>query len=112
MNIYKKFLKSYKKNKKKVFINFEEKKYTYDFVFQKILILENGFFKSKILKSVGILSHNKIDHIILYLFCSKYNLMFIPFDPDVAIDDLINQIKISNCKDLFCNTEYKKKISK
>ena len=112
MNIYKSFLASYKKNKKKIFINFEDEKYTYDYVFQKISILEKGFFRSKILKSVGILSHNNIDHIVLYLFCSKHNLMFIPFDPDVATDDLINQIKISDCKDLFCTSENKKKLIK
>lgn len=112
MYIYKNFLRSFIKNKKKVFVNFEDKKYTYDFVFQKILILENNFFNSKNLKSIGILSHNKIDHIILYLFCSKNNLMFIPFDPDVATDDLIKQIKISDCRDLFCDSESKKKLVK
>ena len=110
MNIYKNFLISYKRNKHKTFVNFEENKYSYDFVFQKILFLERGFFKSKNLKSVGILSHNKIDHIIIYLFCSKHNLMFIPFDPDVATDDLAKQIKISDCKDLICSNENKKKL--
>ena len=39
MYIYKNFLRSFIKNKKKVFVNLEDKKYTYDFVFQKILIL-------------------------------------------------------------------------
>ena len=101
MNIYKSFLASYKKNKKKIFINFEDEKYTYDYVFQKISILEKGFFRSKILKSVGILSHNNIDHIVLYLFCSKHNLMFIPFDPDVATDDLINQLRFLIVKIYF-----------
>ena len=110
MNIYKYFLISYKKNKSKIFINFEENQYSYDFVFQKITVLESHFFKNKNIKSVGILSHNKIDHIILYLFCSKHNLMFVPFDPDVTINDLVKQIKISDCKDLFCSKENKKKL--
>ena len=38
--------------------------------------------------------------------------MFIPFDPDVATDDLIKQIKISDCRDLFCDSESKKKLVK
>ena len=36
--------------------------------------------------------------------------MFIPFDPDVATDDLSKQIKISDCKDLICSNENKKKL--
>lgn len=110
MNIYKYFLISHKKNKSKIFVNFEENQYSYDFVFQKITFLESHFFKNKNIKSIGILSHNKIDHIILYLFCSKHNLMFVPFDPDVTTNDLVKQIKISDCKDLFCSKENKKKL--
>ena len=111
MNIYQKFLSNYKKEKHKVFINFEEKKYSYEYVLKKIQMLENNFFKGRTINSLGIISHNKVDHVILYLFCSKHKIMFVPFDPDVAIDDLSIQIRISKCKHLFCSNLLKKNLS-
>ena len=110
MNIYQKFLNNYKKEKQKVLINFEEKKYSYEYVLKKIQILESNIFSERTINSIGIISHNKIDHVILYLFCSKHKIMFVPFDPDVAIDDLSKQIRISKCKDLFCSSLLKKNL--
>ena len=100
------FHSEYLKNKDSILINIENKNFTYEYIYDQIKIIENNILNKKT-KKIGIIEHNNVLHIILYLLCSKNNLSFVPFDPEIVKKDLLNQIKISKCNVIFCSSYYK-----
>ena len=100
------FHSEYLKNKDSILINIENKNFTYEYIYDQINLIENNIL-NKETKKIGIIEHNNVLHVILYLLCSKNNLSFVPFDPEIVKKDLLNQIKISKCNVIFCSSYYK-----
>ena len=69
------FHSEYLKNKDSILINIEHKNFTYEYIYDQINLIENNIL-NKETKKIGIIEHNNVLHVILYLLCSKNNLSF------------------------------------
>lgn len=106
-NLYDFFYCNYLKKKKSIFIKINNKVYSFQNIYKKILQLENCLSQYKIKpgEQLCIISKNSIDHVVLYLLCSKKKLIFVALDPNSkthVIENIIKKLKI--------NYIFKKKI--
>jgi long-chain acyl-CoA synthetase len=109
-SLYEQFFENYKKNKNKTFINIDNKSYSFDYVF-KAIEEYNNFFNKFSNNKIAIIKSNSCDHVILYLLCSKLSLTFIPIDPTIPTEDIINQINYAKISYVFCSDFFYKKFS-
>ena len=66
---------------------------------------------TKKFKSIVYINKNHIDHVILYLLCSKNNLTFASLDLDANPRDLIKQIKLMDDPIVICNQNFFNKLN-
>lgn len=110
MRIYNFFKNSLQKKKNSTFINIDGKSFTYSQTYKYIKFYEANLSTKKF-KSIVYINKNHIDHVILYLLCSKNNLTFASLDLDANPMDLIKQIELMDNPIVICNQNFFKKLN-
>ena len=108
MIFFKKFCQNFSNTKGNI-IFFENKGYS----FKDIKNIINIFEKKIDLSSpyICIISENNIYSVSLYLLSSKLCKAFVPLDPNISLDENIKIIKNFRINNIFCFSDYSKKLS-
>ena len=110
MRIYEFFKESLQKKENTTFINVDGKSFTYSQVYKYIKLCEVNL-STKNFKSIVYINKNHIDHVILYLLCSKNNLTFASLDLDTNPEDLTKQIELMDNPIVICDHIFFNKLN-